>query len=189
MLQLAYPLTETVEIDGKTYELDMSFDNVLRLLDMLNDEELDDATQVNLGIEMLIGEQLKIDMQTKEKILSEIFSETIGKDAKENVKRDILGNPMPTSEEEKENPFSFKQDGEYIYASFMQDYGIDLIEQQGKMHWSKFKALLSGLRDDTKFKEVLKIRTTELPSGKGTEKERERLKKLKEIYKLKPEKG
>lgn len=183
MFDLAYPLDDTVEINGKTYKIDLSFDNVLRLIDMLSDDELDDVTQINLGLEMLIGTRLdEYDIFEKEKIFHEIFKNTIAKDAEENTPVDIDGNPMPQTKEEK--IYSIKQDAEYIYASFYQDYGIDLFEQQGKLHWYKFKALLQGLRADTKFKEVIGIRTMELPSGKGMEKQRKAIQELKEVYKL-----
>lgn len=181
-MDLAYPLTETVEIDGKTYKLNMSFDNVLRLIDMLNDKQLNDITQIETGLYMLLGVELDYPINKKEEIFYQIFYETIGKEVEENIPVDIEGNPMPAKKEEK--VYSIKQDAPYIYASFYQDYGIDLYEMQGKLHWEKFKALLEGLRPDTKFKEIVNIRTMELPTGKGTEKQRKHIRELKEIYKL-----
>lgn len=183
MFDLAYPLDDTVEIDGKEYKLNLAFDNVLRLIDMLNDDELTDIAQIEIGLKMLIGTSLDdYTFEKKAEIFTKLFEETIGKEMKEKQPVDIEGNPMPHVQEEK--VYDLKQDAEYIYASFMQDYGIDLFEQQGKLHWDKFKALLVGLRNDTKFKQVIEIRQMELPSGKGTAKERERIKKLKEIYAL-----
>ncbi|MBM4762705.1 bacteriophage Gp15 family protein [Bacillus sp. B15-48] len=182
-MNIAYPLTETVEIDGETYRLDLSFDNVLRLIDMLNDKDLNDIIQIETGLYMLIGVDLEYPINKKEEILHHIFRETIGKEVEENIPVDIEGNPMPTKEEEQ--VYSIKQDASYIYASFYQDYGIDLYECQGKLHWEKFKALLTGLKPDTKFKEVINIRTMELPSGKGSEKQRKQIKELKEYYALK----
>lgn len=184
MFDLAYPLEDTIEIDDITYQVDMSFDNILRLYDMLNDKELDDVTQILVGIEMLLGVCFLCDFQTQYEIFEKVFKGFISKGAEENLPVDIEGNPMPITEKDK-NPFSIKEDAEYIYASFYQDYGIDLFEQQGKLHWEKFKALLGGLRKDTKFKEVVEIRTMELPTGKGTQKQRENIKKLQEHYKLK----
>lgn len=185
MFSLAYPIDDVVEIDGQTYELDMSFDNVIRLIDMLNDNELDDITKVETGLYMLLGVELDYDLEKKAKLFRTIFEQAIAQGKKTEPAVDIAGDPMP--EKKEEEVYSLKQDAEYIYASFMQDYGIDLIEQQGKLHWYKFKALLGGLRSDTQFKEIINIRTMELPSGKGTEKERRRIKKLKEAYKLKKE--
>ena len=54
-----------------------------------------------------------------------------------------------------------KHDGAYIFASFMQAYRIDLIEEIGKLHWKKFNALIVGLPEGTKFVEVIKIRSYE----------------------------
>ncbi len=41
----------------------------------------------------------------------------------------------------KKSPFpvlDFEKDGDYIYASFMQAYKIDLIEEQGRLPWKNF---------------------------------------------------
>lgn len=185
MFDLAYPLNESVTIDGKEYPLNLAFDNVLRLLDMLGDEELSPIVQINTGLKMLIGTDLKMDIDKKEEVFYQIFQSTIGKDVETNQNLDIEGNPMPQQKEEK--VYSIKQDAPYIYASFYQDYGIDLFEMQGKLHWEKFKALLTGLSPNTKFKEIVNIRTMELPTGKGTEKQRKNIKELKEYYRLKEE--
>lgn len=184
MFDLAYPLTETVDINGKEYELNLAFDNVLRLIDMLNDKELSDFEQIEIGLEMIIGDSLvDYNIEKKEEIFYSIFKETIGKDTEEGQPVDIEGNPMPQKKEKE--TYDLKQDAEYIYASFMSDYGIDLFEQQGKLHWYKFKALLGGLTDGSKFLRVIEIRTAELPKGKGTEKQRKQMLELKRIYALK----
>lgn len=57
----------------------------------------------------------------------------------------------------------FEEDGDYIYASFMQEYGIDLIDVQGKLPWRKFLYLFNGLSADTKIKQVMRIREMEVP--------------------------
>lgn len=186
MLHLAYPIDDSVEVDGTLYTVDMSFDNVLRLLDMVADDELDDAEKVLIGIEMMLGVCFLHDIKTQADIFTDMFKSTIGKDAEDNQPVDIEGNPMPSQGgNESKKTYSLKEDADYIYASFYQDYGIDLIEQQGKLHWLKFKALLDGLRSDTQFKEVINIRTMDLPKGKGSSKQRENIQKLKKQYALK----
>lgn len=186
LFDLAYPIDDTVEIDGITYKIDMSFDNILRLYDMLNDKELDDITQVVTGLEMLLGVCFICDYETQYEIFERIFKEYIAVGEEDSQPLDIDGNPMPMASTGKsKKTYDLKQDAEYIYASFMSDYQIDLFEQQGKMHWYKFNALLGGLTDDSKFMRVIEIRTMDLPKGKGTEKERERIKELKRHYALK----
>lgn len=186
-MRLGYPLPNKVQIDGKDYELNLSFDNVLRLFDMLNDERLSDHLQVITGLRMLIGTNLpEYSPKEQEEIFYQIFQEFIGKEAEKSIATDIAGNPLP-QQNNKEKDYDLEQDAPYIYASFMSDYKMDLFEQQGKLHWYKFKALLSGLTEGSKFIRVIDIRTMDLPKGKGSEaeKQRKRIKELKEYYKLK----
>ena len=101
---------------------------------------------------------------------------------------DIEGNVLPkktkdTQDHDDKPLFNIKYDGEYIFSSFMQAYNIDLIEQQGKLHWQKFNALLSGLPDGTKFVEVMKIRAWK-PSKGESSKEKQKMRELQEQYAL-----
>lgn len=185
MFSLAYPLVDTTEVDGATYSLDLSFDNVLRLIDMLGDKELSDVVQIETGLVMLLGEELDCDIERKANIFYSLYEKLIATDFKKEQAVDIKGNPMPSESMEGGPVYSLIEDAEYIYASFMQDYGMDLFEYQGKLHWNKFQALLSGLRDDTKFKKVMEIRQMELPTGKGSEKHRTEVLKAKREYALK----
>lgn len=187
MFKLTDTLVNEVEINGRMYNLDMSFDNILSLIDMLNDKELGDATQILLGIEMLIEEPLECSIEEKAKIFFELYETLIDVAKDDDVEYDIEGNPMPVQSKEKEvDIYDIAQDAEYIYASFMQDYGMDLFEQQGVLHWDKFRALLAGLREDTKFKKVLEIRQMPLPAGKGSSEQRKQVEELKKAYALKP---
>ena len=183
-MNLAYPLDDTVKIDEKTYELDMAFDNILRLFDLIQDKTIDEITKVETGLIMLIDDSLE-GYSTKEKaeIFVELFKNAIG-ESKKKPMVDLEGNPMPELSEDDKKTHDIAQDAEYIYASFMHTYQIDLFEQQGKLHWKKFKALLNGLSEDSIFSRVVGIRTAELPSGKGMQKERERLRKLKQKFAL-----
>lgn len=185
MLNLAYPIENKVEINGVEYYLDMSFDNILRLFDLLEDKSINDVYKVQTGLLMLINSTLDdYGIQEKAKIFIEIFKSAIGAE-EEKQPVDLEGNPMPVASQENKKVYDLAQDAEYIYASFMSDYNIDLFEAQGKLHWYKFKALLNGLTDKSKFMRVVDIRQAEMPKGKGMQKERERLRKLKEHYALK----
>lgn len=62
----------------------------------------------------------------------------------------------------------YVQDGEYIVASFMAAYGVDLTVAD--MHWWLFKALLTGLPKSSKMSEIIGYRTY-----KGTSKKPEQL--------------
>src|SRR5699024_9743160 len=161
-MNLAYPIIDVAEIDGATYEIDMSFDNILRLFDLLKDESLHDAGKVEVGLKMLIGNDLnEYDTETRAEIFVNLFKSAIGsgETVKENV--DLDGNPMPSPTGSNKKAYDLTQDAEYVYASFMHTYKIDLFEQQGKLHWHKFAALLNGLDEGSIFSRIVGIRTAE----------------------------
>lgn len=57
--------------------------------------------------------------------------------------------------------FSFSQDAEYVYAAFLDQYGIDLLDVE-YMHWWKFRALFDSLRDDNRLMEIMGYRVARL---------------------------
>lgn len=179
-------LPTTYEFKGVTYDVDMSYDNILLLYKMLNDRRLEDYMQILTGLQMLFGEVPKLEADELVELWTSAFTVLLADESAESVMYDLKGNPMPKAEkEETGRAFDMYQDAEYIYASFMQDYGMDLVEQQGKLHWYKFRALLSGLSENTKLRKVIEIRQMELPKGKGSEKQRQQILALKKAYALK----
>lgn len=186
-MNLAYPLENTTEINGVTYEINWSFDNILRLLDLIKDKDLIDKDKVSIGLEMLISDPLEeYELKERADIFMQLFKSIVN-DGKEGTHErvDLEGNPMPTTSEETEKTHDIAQDATYIYASFMHTYHMDLYEQQGKLDWRKFKSLLNGLDKESIFNRVIEIRTADYPKGKGTEKDREKLRKAKKQVALK----
>jgi len=81
----------------------------------------------------------------------------------------------------KEEIYNFTYDEPKIYASFMQQYGRNIREED--IHWWDFKALFDGLNEDTEMKKVISIRATDLSKIKDKE-QKEYYKKLKRAYKI-----
>ncbi|WP_368916320.1 Gp15 family bacteriophage protein, partial [Staphylococcus epidermidis] len=105
-------------------------------------------------------------------VVAAIFEEHIqpGK-ADNDIEYDLAGNVIKTTsaDEPQKRLYNLRYDGDYVFASFMQAYRIDLIEEIGRLHWKKFNALLVGLPEGTKFVEVLKIRSYEPRKGDSSE--------------------
>ena len=57
----------------------------------------------------------------------------------------------------------YNLDSDFIYAAFMELYGVDLVESN--MHWHKFLALFKGIHG-TKLNEIISCRLYENTSGK-----------------------
>lgn len=164
-----------IVIYGETYTVNDSFDNVMRMYEILDRNP--NALGIELAIYTLIGSIPELDINSMTRLFKKLCQIYINDGEKPKVERDLLGNELPVQHKEW---FSFKYDAWAIYSGFMQAYGMDLKAMRGKLRWCEFKALLNGLPSDTRFKEIVEIRQREYPEGKGTEKERQALRKAKE---------
>lgn len=189
MLDLSRKLTDKLVIDDEEYALDLSFDNVLRLFEMWRDEDVPEFVKPHFGIRILTGETLEdFTVEEMSEVFNEVFEEHISLSTVEDnhVEYDLAGNPMKTTAsngKQEQAPYDIRFDGDYIYASFLQAYGIDLFDVQGKLHWKKFNALLSGLPEGTKFMEVVKIRKWKPQKGDSAE-YKEEMRRLQKDYAL-----
>lgn len=185
MFELSYPLDDTVMIDGRKYHLDMSFDNILLLLALMNDDKIPNYQKILEGINLLLGVSLLwpyYHMEAQQQIFNQLLQKLFPK-TEASLPHDIDGNPIPIPHNKEKKSYDFKHDAAYIYASFRQAYQIDLFEEQGKLHWYKFQALLAGLPEDTKLRQVIGIRTRKEHKGMSSAERRE-LHELQEYYAL-----
>lgn len=189
MLDLSRKLTDKLVIDDKEFPLNLSFDNVLRLFEMWRDEDVPEFVKPHFGIRILTGETLEdFTVEEMSEVFNKVFEEHISLSTVEDnhVEYDLAGNPMKTTAsngKQEQAPYDIRYDGDYIYASFMQAYGIDLFDVQGELHWKKFNALLSGLPEGTKFMEVIKIRKWKPQKGDSAE-YKEEMRRLQKDYAL-----
>lgn len=164
-----------VEFQGARYPVDLAYDTVLNVQRMYREKLLDDADLILESLHLFrIPEKTieKMTWQERQDLLEKIFREKIIA-----RKRPQVG--------KQQRLFDFEDDGEYIYASFLQAYGIDLIEQQGKLPWQSFIALFQGLPEKTKIREVMRIRGMDVPEGNGrNQKEIQQIMELKAYYAL-----
>ena len=192
MFDISKKMDDKLILNKKEYQLFLSFDRVLWIFDMWGKEYIPPELKPKLALAKLTNEKSFKDMDTMEAmaVYKDVFDKHIKviKASDEFDRYDIEGNVLPKKpnkdpESDDKPLFSIKYDGEYIFSSFMQAYHIDLIEEQGKMHWQKFNALLSGLPEGTKFVEVMKIRAWKPQKGESS-KEKQRMRELQEEYAL-----
>ena len=189
MLDLSRKLTDKLVIDDEEFPLNLSFDNVLRLFEMWRDEDVPEFVKPHFGIRILTGETLEdFTVEEMSEVFNEVFEKHISLSTVEDnhVEYDLAGNPMKTTAsngKQEQAPYDIRYDGDYIYASFLQSYGIDLFDVQGELHWKKFNALLSGLPEGTKLMEVIKIRKWKPQKGDSAE-YKEEMRRLQKDYAL-----
>lgn len=184
-MSLYFKWKDQVIIDGQTYSLNSSFDNILRTIALLNDSSIPQQKQINHTLINLVDESFEEEGAEYQVELIEMLLNDYVKSNEQKKQYDLLGNEIPDTESEDapEKTIDVDEDWEYIYAAFMQAYQIDLIEEQGKMHYKKFTALLKGLPNDTKMSEIMGIRAWKPQNSK--KKESTRMRELQKEYRLK----
>lgn len=177
MFLLTNKFEDSFEYEGNRLNVDMSFNNILKLFELFDDPLFKSYEKIPIALEMLIKEYEvieELEFMDKFELYNYVLKEFLN-----------LGNEDGGETKETKKMMDFNQDAGLIYASFLSEYGIDLFEEQGKLHWHKFSELLSNLGDKTAFRKVIGYRAMKVPSTKEASKEyRKHIQKMKKIYSL-----
>lgn len=167
---------EAVLFEGKKYRVTPAFDVILDIQKLYREDELSTVDKLETALQMLGISKLYLlilTLEEKSRLLELIYEQCV------NVK------PRPQTKKSKQPILDFDEDAEYIYASFMLDYGIDLIDLCGQLSWRKFIYLFQGLSNKSKIREVMRIRDMDLPKPtKYNQKEIQNIIELKSYYAL-----
>lgn len=167
---LTSPLPAYLTVCGEDYPINTDFRTWIKIEEVLSNPSISSVDKV-------------ID------IFSLTFTSSVPSDAKEALLAIAkFLSPFNSFEKGKEytkdttSPlFSFSQDGGFIYAAFLSQYGIDLTSTN--LHWWRFLSLFSSLTD-CKFTQIVNIRGINLASVSDSN-QKGFLRKLKRIYRLK----
>lgn len=181
-------LVTEIDFQGKVYPLDLAFDNVLDVFDIINSDEMNEYEKLDLILEFLVGREdqkeyadfNELDFENQLELYQTIMDTHISNTEEQFIELDVLGNPMPKIDEEK--IIDLEADAKFIYASFLM-IGINLFEEQGKMQWVEFQAILQALPDDCIMSKIIQIRQWEPKKGESTD-YREEMRRLQDKYRL-----
>lgn len=167
MLRLTDDLRRGFKIGDTIYKVDLAYDNVLRFYELLDDDHFSAIEKAQTAFEMFFGFAPGPDDDEYVVGAFEGIAEYLSEDPYEDTNADatdLAGNEfIPT------RYYSFTQDAGAIYASFMEQYGINLIREQGKLQWDEFKALFAGLGPKTYFQRIVAIRQADPNDYEGKE--------------------
>ncbi|MEE6728355.1 Gp15 family bacteriophage protein [Pediococcus pentosaceus] len=186
MISLTNRLEHEVVVGNQIVEVNLTYDNVLKWYELLEDDDIDDVSKTFIGFEMFINNNDNIDNYTEEQVVTAMqsISSYLSESAYGNFDDEET---EPAFEVEPEPPtkyYSYTKDAEAIYASFLYDYNIDLVDVQGEMHWDKFKALFNNLSEDSPFQRIVKIRQTDPTEYKDDPKAMQSIIEAQEFYRL-----
>lgn len=171
-----YP--EYIEINGKQHKINTDFKVALACFEALEDDEINDIARMYALVSLLLGVEKNGEVE-----IPNFNSEELNKVIQLLIKYLSCNEEESTTSNKKD--MDFIQDKEYINASFLSDYNIDL--ENTSMHWWKFCSLLKGLTDKCVLSRVRDIRNTDLSEYKDP-KAKEKLIKAMESVKLKEKK-
>ncbi|NLI21752.1 MAG: hypothetical protein GX418_09420 [Clostridiales bacterium] len=147
--------------DGNAYAIDPSFRTVLLCLRRLNDPDRSD-------LEKLLF------------LAGRFFLGNTPPDP-DRMFADFVAGGMP-AEADEPPLMDFEQDAGAIYASFRQQYRIDLLAED--LHWLAFLALLAGLGEDTPVGARARLRA--LDENRVAPEDRARVRRMKEQVAIRP---
>ena len=177
MFNIAQFQNNVIKHNDVTLELCFYFDTILSVYEIQAEPDLNEIEKINLMFLLLVkNAQSYEDIFTFEDI-TEILINIMN----------MLTEDIEVDKDRQETvniAYDFNIDSERIFASFLQDYGINLIQEQGKMLWNEFIALLNNLSKDTPFMQAVYYRTVELPQGKEYDDIRKDIKAKRKIYQL-----
>ncbi|HFR3714487.1 TPA: Gp15 family bacteriophage protein [Streptococcus suis] len=183
-MRLNDPLYDSFEFDGVVYPLDLSFNKVLDTFDCLRDDLLSDLDKVQSCVGIITG-NFDVEFSLAIDLWLHIRKHFIDSQEDDEVQYDRQGNPMPQIKNEETGPrlIDLEKDAEYIYASFLQAYGINLLKVQNQLSWQEFKALLNSLPDNTVMQQIVQIRAWKPSSGESSD-YRQKMRQLQAKYRL-----
>ena len=150
-MKLQDRLPDGVTVDGRFYKLDFDFRNVLKMLEVLDRDDMMPEAQAYKALSLLCKRP-----KNAVKVL-------------EAVKGLLFKAPRKKGGQKVTD---FVQDAPLIRAAFRQSYGIDLFRD--KLHWIEFTELLSSIPEGNRYSDVVGIRARPMPEPtKWNQKERE----------------
>lgn len=150
-MKLQDRLPQGVEVDGKFYKMDFDFRNVLRMIEILDRDDMLPEAKAYKALCCLCKRP-----KNAEKVLGAVKALLFKAPRKKGGQRVT----------------DFIQDAGLIRAAFRQTYGINLFRD--RLHWIEFTELMNALPEGSRYAEVVGIRARPMPEPtQWNKKERE----------------
>lgn len=167
-------LPDTIKVQDQEYRIQTDFRAFIKLEALLFDNidpvdkliKILDLMIVDLTPELV--ENLKLPEFVEEMISQIIRFYSMNEEPEDNLRI-------------QKRVYSFDSDSAYIYGDFYSQYGIDL--STAHLHWWVFRTLLLQLNKNSKFAEVIGIRSVVLDS-KMPKEQRAYYARMKKLYQL-----
>ena len=162
---------KTITIDNKEYEINSDFRTSILFELLMQDKSIKNNDKIYLALELYYP---NIPDDINSAIEKMLWFYICGKD--------LITSKRKGKGKSDIKIYSFEYDDDYIYAAFMDQYGIDLQDIK-YLHWWKFKAMFKSLKEDTEIVKIMRYRSMDLSKIKDKN-EKAYYKKMQELYKI-----
>ena len=138
-------LPTAVEVGGKMYDINADFRTGIKL-EMTAISELDDTEKLMRILLLYYGDISGVPADVGAAFTAVMNFYHCDKDN---------ASQGGTATNRRTQIYSFEHDAPYIYAAFLEQYGIDLT-QENDLHWWRFKAMFDSLSEKTQFVKITK---------------------------------
>lgn len=167
-------LPDSVPICGRQVKIDTDFRTGILFEQLVQDVSMDATDRLLTALRLYYPEErFGTEEELKEAVSRMLWFYRGGSD------RDLSAEAQGAAG--TENAFSYDHDADYIYAAFMQAYGIDLTCKP--LHWWQFRALFKSLPDDTAIMKIIGYRTIEISPNMSKE-QKKFYTRMKRIYRI-----
>ena len=141
---------EHFESGGKKYPIHTDYREWIRFECLISDADVPESLKTVMALRMIFADNIPDDILGAAAFMTWFYR---------------CGKPAPRRADdnnaslETRRVYDFEYDSEYIYAAFLEQYGIDLTKAD--LHWWKFRALFMGLHD-CRFTEIMGYRGAEI---------------------------
>ena len=166
-----------VEIDGDSVEINADFRNIIKILAVLKDKKIPQHMRVEKLIQWFFTDFQDIEPEVAIKAFNNFIS------PKQKNEQPTLEQHYGEDLDEQGSQFDYYYDSEEIYASFMSEYGINILRIDF-LHWYEFNYLLKNLSGESAFKKKIELRFMDLSVYSRDNQALARMSKAKESVQL-----
>lgn len=149
-------IPESVEVGGNNLPINTDFRTSILFELLMQDKTIASEDKLETTLELYY--QVEIPKENKaEAIERALWFYAGGLDIKESASE---GKGKGSSSARR---YSYEADDIYIYAAFLEQYRIDL--QDEDLHWWKFRAMFRSLKDDCKISKIMSYRSMPINSN------------------------
>lgn len=166
---LTEPVPETVNIGGVEVPIHWDFRVSIRFEELM-DEDIPDEEKAQRALELYYPHI----PEDRDAAVDRILWFYSGGEEPDEAN---TGSGQPV-----ERIYSYTHDGAFIYAAFLDQYGIDL-QETDHLHWWKFRAMFVGLKSDNRIVEIMGYREIEIAPQMSKE-QKQYYRKMKKLFAL-----